>query len=68
MHYGKGGLECSYDVEKLGELANIYFREVVVFEFLEVAVVTHDISSPGNDGTVNKFIIVGVGSDKVEKR
>ena len=62
------GLESPYDVEELGERADIHLGEVVAFKFLEVAVVAHDIGSPGSNGTVNKFIIVGVGSDKVEKR
>lgn len=61
-----GELKRSYDVEELGERADIHFGEVVVFQFAEVAVITDDIGGSGSDGTVHKFIIIWVSSNEVE--
>lgn len=59
-------LECPYNAEEFSECADIHFREVVLLEFAEVAVVADDVSGSSNDSTVDELIVVGIGLDEVE--
>ena len=59
-------LECSYYAEEFGECTDVHFREVVFLKLAEVAIVADDIGGSGDDGTVNKFVIVGICLDEVE--
>lgn len=61
-----GELKGSYDVEEFGEGSHVHLREVVAFEFAEVAVVAHDIGGSSGDSTINKLIVVRVDCDEVE--
>ena len=54
------------DVEELGKCLNVHFRKVITLEFGKVAVVADNIGGFRRNGTIHEFIVVGVGSDKIE--
>ena len=59
-------LECSYYAEEFGECTDVHFREVVLLELAEVAVIADDVSGSCDDSTVDKLIVIRVRLDKVE--
>ena len=63
---GSTGLECPNNAKELSECSYIHFREVVLPELAEMTVVADDVGCSGDDSTIDKFIVVGVGLDEVE--
>ena len=59
-------LECPYNIKKLSEGTHVHFREVVLLEFAEMAVIADNVGGSSDNGTVNKPVVVGVCLDEVE--
>ena len=52
--------------QEIHQLNDSHFREVNLPQYVIVVVVGHNVSRIGLYGTVNKFVVIGVGSDEVE--